>query len=385
MTGSWRRALARLTNRVVAAILRSRWHRMFSGSLALLTVTHRTGRPMTFPVMYAADGATVVVYVGNASRKTWWRSIGRGGDPVRIRLAGRELTGMATVHAGRRDPTGTAAILQAWLRRFPGAASRLGAGRIRRGRATPRQIAALAADAVLVRIQLADVPPATPALTISRWTAACVAGELIGIGTAAAVLTNLSSPIWAWLGAIGAGTVEGFALGGLQWLALRRKLAALPARRWVGATVALAVTGWAAGMLPSTLAGEDTGGSAGTAPAAWLLALLAVAGGLAGGAAVGAVQAWAMRGYATGRRGWVAVNAAGWALALCWIFLFAALPAADWPWWTIAGSGLLAGAASGITVGVVTGMWLPRLRPAAPAGDGSQVGNARRSGARGRA
>lgn len=373
MARSWRRAPARLTNRVVAAILRSRWHRMLSGSLALLTVTHRTGRQMTFPVMYAIDGAAVVVYVGRASRKTWWRSIGRDGDPVRIRLAGRELPGMATVHIGRRDPTRTAAGLQAWLRRFPGAASHLGAGRIRRDGPTPRQIAAIASKAVLVRILLAEVPTAPPALTIGRWTAACVAGEVIGIGTAAAVVTTLNDPIWAWLGAIAAGAVEGFALGGLQWLALRRQLAALPARRWIGATMALAVTGWAAGMLPSTLAGGDAGGTTGAAPAAWLLALLAVAGGLGAGAAVGAVQAWAMRGYATGRRGWVAVNAAGWALALCWIFLFAALPTADWPWWTIAGSGLLAGAASGITVGVVTGMWLPRLQPAAPAGAGSQV------------
>jgi hypothetical protein len=373
MTRAWRGTPARWANRVVAAILRSRWHRVLSGSLALLTVTHRTGRPMTFPVMYATDGAAVVVYVGRAARKNWWRSIGRGGDPVRIRLAGRDLPGVATVHAGRRDPTGTAVILQAWLRRFPGVASRLGAGRIRRGGPTPRQIAALAADAVLVRIQLTEVPAAPPALTIGRWTAACVTGEVIGIGTAAAVVTTLDSPIWTWLGAIAAGAVEGFALGGLQWLALRRKLTALPARRWIGATVALAVTGWAAGMLPSTLAGENTGGSAGGAPAAWLIALLAVAGGLGAGAAVGAVQAWAMRGYATGRRGWVAVNAVGWTLALCWIFLFAALPAADWPWWTVAGSGLLAGAASGITVGVVTGMWLPRLRPAAPDGVGSQV------------
>ncbi len=335
---------------------------------------------MTFPIRYAADGAAVIVYVGRAARRTWWRSIGRGGDPVRIRLAGRELTGVATVHTGRRDPTGTAAVLQAWLRRFPGAASRLGAGRIRRGRPTPRQIATLAADAVLVRIQLAEVPPAPPALTISKWTAACVAGEMIGIGTAAAVVTTLDNPIWAWLGAIGAGAVEGLALGGFQWLALRRKLAALPARRWIGATVALAVTGWAAGMLPSTLAGQDTGGSTGAPPAAWLLALLAVAGGLGAGAAVGAVQAWAMRGYATGRRGWVAVNAAGWALALCWIFLFAALPAADWPWWTTAGSGLLAGAASGITVGVITGTWLHRLRPTAPAGVEPQVPVGRAAG-----
>jgi hypothetical protein len=104
----------------------------------------------------------------------------------------------------------------------------------------------------------------------------------------------------------------------------------------------------------ATLAGHSSG-SAGTAPAAWLLALLAVAGGLGVGAAVGAVQAWAMRGYATGPLGWVAVNAAGWTLVLCWIFLLAGLPTNEWPWWTVAEIGLAAGALSRVSVGVATG------------------------------
>jgi hypothetical protein len=262
--------------------------------------------------------------------------------------------------------------MQAWLRRFPGAGRRLGAGRIRRGEATARQLAALAANAVLVRIQLAERPAASPALTAARWTVACLGGELIGIGAAAAAMTTVSGPIWTWAAATAAGAVEGFALGSLPWLALRRKLTALPARRWIGVTLALATTGWAAGMLPSTLAG-DSPGSAGAAPAAWVLALLAIAGGLGAGAAVGAVQAWAMHGYATGRRGWVAVNAAGWALALCWIFLLAGLPTTGWPPWTVAGVGLAAGGLSGLSVGVVTGLWLPRLRPVTPAAVGPQV------------
>jgi hypothetical protein len=371
MRRSWRRRPARLANRAVAAVLRSRGDRMLSGSLALITVAHpRTGRAMTFPVMYAVDGPAVLVYVGNASRKTWWRGIEPGGEPVRIRLAGRELAGVATVHTGRRDPTGTAAVLQAWMRRFPGAAGRLGAGRIRRGGPTPRQLAALASDAVVVRVQLAEVPPTPPALTVGRWTAACVGGEVIGIGAAAAAMTILSGPVWTFAGAVAAGAVEGFALGGLQWLALRRKVAALPARRWIGATAALAVAGWAAGMLPSTLAGGD---ATGPTPAVWLLALLTVAGGLGAGAAIGGVQAWALRRYATGRRGWVAVNAAGWALAFCWIFLLAALPTGGWPWWTVAAIGLAAGCLSGLSVGVVTGVWLLRLRPVAPAEVGPQV------------
>jgi hypothetical protein len=66
-------------------------------------------------------------------------------------------------------------------------------------------------------------------------------------------------------------------------------------------------------------------------------------------------------------------SAAGWTLALCWIFLLAGLPAVGWPWWTVAGVGLVAGRLSGLSVGLVTGVWLPRLRPAAPAEVGPQV------------
>jgi hypothetical protein len=77
------------------------------------------------------------------------------------------------------------------------------------------------------------------------------------------------------------------------------------------------------------------------------------------------VQAWAARGHATGLAGWIVVNAIGWTLALAWIFALAGLPSPDWPAWAIALDGLVAGIGSGSIVGLVTGTWLGRLRPAA--------------------
>ncbi|MGH8836115.1 MAG: nitroreductase/quinone reductase family protein, partial [Actinomycetes bacterium] len=68
-------------NRCVIAVLRSGTHRLLPRSLALLTVTGvRTGRRITFPVgtVRDADG-TLLVLVGKARDKTWWRNLVGGG------------------------------------------------------------------------------------------------------------------------------------------------------------------------------------------------------------------------------------------------------------------------------------------------------------------
>jgi hypothetical protein len=110
------------------------------------------------------------------------------------------------------------------------------------------------------------------------------------------------------------------------------------------------------GMLPSTLAGAaSTADSAGPQLPGWLGAVLLVAGGLVAGATVGAVQAWAARGYATGGTGWVVANAIGWTLALAWIFALAGLPCIGLAGWAIALDGFVAGVGSGTIVGLVTG------------------------------
>jgi hypothetical protein len=102
-----------------------------------------------------------------------------------------------------------------------------------------------------------------------RWVVACAAGELIGIGaaTGVALLVNtlIGEPqsLRARLLTLGAfavvGWIEGAALAGLQWRVLRERLPQLRPRSWVGATVAIAVIGWIAGMSPSLfLYGETT-------------------------------------------------------------------------------------------------------------------------------
>ncbi len=109
-----------LVNPIVIAVLRSRLHRLLSGNLILVTYRgRRTGRERTIPVMYAEDGDRLVVLVGDAPAKQWWRNL-RAGAQVEVRLRGVLQRGHATVVTG--DSGDTDALLATYLARFPRAA-----------------------------------------------------------------------------------------------------------------------------------------------------------------------------------------------------------------------------------------------------------------------
>lgn len=111
---------AHLVNPVVVAVLRSPLHRLLSGALILITYRgRRTGRERTIPVMYAEDGDRLIVFVGDAPAKQWWRNL-RGGAPVEVRLRGARRSGLATAAQG--DDGGLDAPLATYRARFPRAA-----------------------------------------------------------------------------------------------------------------------------------------------------------------------------------------------------------------------------------------------------------------------
>ncbi|WP_084263142.1 nitroreductase/quinone reductase family protein [Actinomadura formosensis] len=125
----------RVANPVVGALLRSRAHRLLSGSGALITVTgRRTGRPYTLPVVYARRDGGVYVLVRRSGRKTWWRNLRRPAA-VRLLIAGREQEMVGEALACRVD-AGEGA--RGHRRRFP--RNRLSGG-----------------DAVLVRLRARPV------------------------------------------------------------------------------------------------------------------------------------------------------------------------------------------------------------------------------------
>ena len=204
-----------------------------------------------------------------------------------------------------------------------------------------------------------------------RWIAACAAGELTGIGTATVAAVAFNS--WfgephsvparlALLAAFAAvGAVEGGALAYLQWRVLRSRLPRLRATEWIGATVAVAVAGWIAGMTPSLFVAQSSAPS-GEPGLAFILALATAAGGAAG-LCFGAAQWFVLRRYAPHAGRWIWIHLPAWALAMSAIFLGASVPDADWAPWAIMLAGLTGGILGGMLLGAVTGLVACGLRP----------------------
>jgi deazaflavin-dependent oxidoreductase (nitroreductase family) len=112
----------RSVNRLVVHILRSPLHPLLGRAIALVTVNgRRTGRPITVPVIYARHREDVIVLVGRAARKSWWRNLESSAD-VTLTLHGRRSSARATVLS--REPERTEA-LRAYLERFPKAQNRV--------------------------------------------------------------------------------------------------------------------------------------------------------------------------------------------------------------------------------------------------------------------
>src|SRR6478672_3397393 len=88
------KAVLRLVNPLVVALLRSRLHRLASKNLMLLTVTGRkTGRTYTLPVgLHEQPDGTLVLSAGGS-----WRHNLQDGRDVRVTLDGRERTAHTTL------------------------------------------------------------------------------------------------------------------------------------------------------------------------------------------------------------------------------------------------------------------------------------------------
>jgi deazaflavin-dependent oxidoreductase (nitroreductase family) len=112
------RVVRRLADGFVTAVLRSPLHGLMSGSLLLISFTgRRTGQEHSRPVMFAEDEGGLIILVGHAEQKVWWRNLSEGA-PVRVRVRGREIEGYGEVVRG--DSSSLAAR---YLERFPRARS----------------------------------------------------------------------------------------------------------------------------------------------------------------------------------------------------------------------------------------------------------------------
>lgn len=144
--------MAGIGNRIAMAVLRSPLHRALSGSLMVLAYQgRRTGRRYELPLQYVRHGDDIAVWAGSAEGKTWWRNFEEP-TAVEVVLGGRVQRGKARLvddAAMRRE------LLSAYVERYPATTP---GGRPRffgaRWRPTPDELAAAAAAAVFVAIDL---------------------------------------------------------------------------------------------------------------------------------------------------------------------------------------------------------------------------------------
>lgn len=206
-----------------------------------------------------------------------------------------------------------------------------------------------------------------------KWTLACTAGELLGMGAVALIAVTYNR----WVGepltpadkalqllvVVFAGAAGGFLLGYWQWRVLRLKFPKMPAREWIGYTMAIAMLGWLLGMLPSLLL---TLGNAPIPPrpveSPMVLILVgAMAMGLFLGAMFGLFQWFAFHKYARESIQWVTGNSLGWGLGMMFIFAAATWPDESTPLSGIIAAGIVGGSLAGLSVGAITGIYLNKI------------------------
>jgi hypothetical protein len=100
---------------MVLALLRSPLHGVIDGGLCELRYQGpRTGTTVALPVGYARDGDRLVVLIGDAPHKRWWRTFLRP-YPIEVRLNGELHAGRA--HVIHPDHPSTITARTAYLNR----------------------------------------------------------------------------------------------------------------------------------------------------------------------------------------------------------------------------------------------------------------------------
>src|SRR5689334_238286 len=190
-----------------------------------------------------------------------------------------------------------------------------------------------------------------------RWTTVTTVGELAGFSVPATVGALATTGGWsgatAFAAVLGAGFVEGCALGFAQAHGWRGRLPALPVGRYTVATGVAAVLAYALGLLPSTL-GDAAGGL--------VMVPTAVVAGLALLASIGTAQWLVLRRAGLDRPVWIVTTGGAWLAGLA-VFLVTAMPL--WqpgqPWWLVTAIGAGCGLLMAFTVAALTGLAAVRL------------------------
>lgn len=200
-----------------------------------------------------------------------------------------------------------------------------------------------------------------------RWVLLCTSGELVGfvgvpvLGGALALwltagLETLTRSLVLYSVAVAGGFGEGALLASFQLRALTEFIPNVNKQHWVLGTGTAAAFAWAFGMLAPTL-DDIVGISTRVQVTIWIPASILIL------LSIGTAQAWVLRKVVDNPRSWIAANSLGWLAGLPWTFVLPALLPDDAPttWWIAIFT--IAAVLMGATVGLVTGLFLLRLRP----------------------
>lgn len=157
---------------------------------------------------------------------------------------------------------------------------------------------------------------------LARWILLCAAAEFLGIAAAAVWYGGMNvafgepEPLAlrtvAWILMSLAAVPEGIVLGGLQAIGIRWFRPDVPMRKWILATIAVGLLGWAVGTFMPMFLAPGEAGQPMPEPGLAQTAAFAAVFGVAVGAVFGLGQAWALPSKGGGRVGWVVANACGW-------------------------------------------------------------------------
>lgn len=164
-----------------------------------------------------------------------------------------------------------------------------------------------------------------------QWVLANAVAEMVGLGSSALLWVALAFAVEARLGVLssavaivlGSTLLEGTAVGGGQWLVLRRPLPHLKWQSWVVATMVGAFVAWSLGMIPSTMMtlGAGTSAEPPSEMSDLVMYSLAALMGLVLGPILGLPQWWVLRRHVRHAAWWIPANALAWALGMVVIFI----------------------------------------------------------------
>jgi deazaflavin-dependent oxidoreductase (nitroreductase family) len=137
-----------IVNRSMKFILRSPMHGIVSKTVLLITFTGRnSGKTYTTPVSYSQSDDQVYIF----THANWWKNL-RNGAPVRLRIRGRELQGLAEPVA--EDKGAIAAGLSVHLRKVPSDARYYDVTFDDHGSPRAEEVEKAAQTVVMIRVQL---------------------------------------------------------------------------------------------------------------------------------------------------------------------------------------------------------------------------------------